>query len=305
MRSAALIAILILVVAAPAFAGEGPATGAADVLHEPPLAGHAISVGDTIEIRVYRREDLSLSLTVPPSGSVVLPLIGEVKVAGKSPIELIGELKARFAAGGHLARPDVTVLVSNTHPKKVYVLGAVNATRAVPMPPDGRFTLTQAIAEAGGFQDGADTKDVKLLRRGVPVPGGPRDAGTRVMRINVDAITEKSRIEFDVQLQPGDRIIVPKREEVFVLGQVSRPGAYTLGRGKWTLMKAIAKAGGFTQYARTTRVRVVSRDGANGTGEARHGPRTVDVREIINAGKIENDIELRPGDVVFVPESIF
>ena len=70
-------------------------------------------------------------------------------------------------------------------------------------------------------------------------------------------------------------------------------------------MKAIAKAGGFTQYARTTRVRVVSRDGANGTGEARHGPRTVDVREIINAGKIENDIELRPGDVVFVPESIF
>jgi len=269
--------------------------------------GDSISVGDVIEIRVVRRDDLNLSFPVPPGGTVTFPLVGRLKVIGKHPEEVAAELKKRLTSGGHLARPDVTVIIREFAPKLVYVFGAVKSMRAVTLPPDGRLTLMQAMAMVGGFQDDADSKEVRVLRR---VKGGGKGQApsTRVICVDVDAITEHDKTELDVRLKAGDTIIVPKRDGVFVLGQVARPGAYALARGKWTLTRMIAKAGGFTQYARSTRVRVISRPppaAAKGAERSKGSIRTVDVRLIVNTGDLTKDVELLPGDIVFVPESIF
>ncbi len=293
--------VLVATCASASLAAQEPGIGGEDILADA-AAGTAISVGDVIDIRVARRADLSLRFTVPPGGEVVYPLIGKVRVAGLRPEQLASDINRLFRKGQHLTNPDVTVLVSSFAPRRVYVLGAVKSSQAVEVPLDGHFTLTQAIAVTGGFLDGADTRDVRLLRRSRAGDGKP--LSTKVIQINVDAITEQNRTEFDVTLIPGDTIIVARRDDVFVLGQVKSPGSYSLGRGKWTLTRAIAKAGGFTEYARSTRVKVISR--SNGSAKAEDkSARTVDVREIINTGKLSKDVELRPGDVVFVPESIF
>ena len=279
---------------------EGEATPPREAPAAPTRTANIISIGDLIEIKVVRRDDLSLSFPVPPGGVVTFPLVGRLKVAGRQPEEVADELKRRFKSAGHLSRPDVTVIVREFAPKQVYVFGAVKSMQAVSLPPDGRLMLMQAMAMVGGFQDDADTKAVRLIRR-----NGPEDAAKRVICINVDAITEENRAELDIRLEPGDTIIVAKRDGVFVLGQVKSPGAYALGRGKWTLTKAIAKAGGFTQYARSTRVRVISEPEGPEAKAAKPSVLSVDVRHIMNTGDLAKDVELRPGDIVFVPESIF
>jgi len=104
----------------------------------------------------------------------------------------------------------------------------------------------------------------------------------------------------DVVLEPGDVIYVPEREKVYILGQVSKPGAYSLPSGTvLTVSKAVSLAGGFTKYARYTRVRVTRRT------EEGVESFTVDVGEVMAKGAVEKDLELRPGDLVFVPERIF
>jgi polysaccharide export outer membrane protein len=158
-------------------------------------ADYKLTVGDKLRVEVYKDPQLSQSLQVRPDGKVTLPLIGDTSAAGLTSIELRDRIAA--ALKEYVTNPVVTVIVVETVPPVVYVMGEVADAGAVPL--NGPMSVLQALAMAGGFRDFANTKDIRVLRR------GPRG-------IQTIAFNYKTAVKGDgdpVMLQPGDTVIVP------------------------------------------------------------------------------------------------
>lgn len=150
--------------------------------------------GDQLRIEVYKDPQLSQALQIRPDGKITLPLIGDVPAAGKTAAELRETLEVSLKE--HLRNPVVTVIVVETMPQIVHVMGEVNAPG--PQVMNGDLNIIQALAAAGGFKLFADQKDIQIRRK------GPK--GETVLTFNYkDAIEGKGKI---LPLQSGDTIIV-------------------------------------------------------------------------------------------------
>ncbi len=249
-----------------------------------------ISPGDVVVIRVHSYGDLDVELPVPPGGKVLYPVVGELVLAGRTVPEVCEELRKRLKEAAHISQPVVTAFIRSRATKKLYIYGAVARPQELVMPAEGGLSLSRAVAIAGGLLPGADERRVKITRTEPP----------SVLRVDFEAVSASEDPIEDIPLEPGDVVYVPEREKVYVLGQVKNPCAYSVPSGKvLTVSKAVSLAGGFTRYARYARVRVTRR-----TGEGVKSF-TVDVGEVMAKGVVEKDLELEPGDLVFVPERIF
>ncbi|MCX7704408.1 MAG: SLBB domain-containing protein, partial [Planctomycetota bacterium] len=102
----------------------------------------------------------------------------------------------------------------------------------------------------------------------------------------------------DIPLLPGDVVIVGKTRQVYVLGCVNKPGGYNIGEGTETLTKIIAQAGGLTRIAARSSIRVLRSE-----EEGRLKIIRIDI-EAVFEGKLM-DPQLKEGDVIYVPESLF
>jgi polysaccharide biosynthesis/export protein len=158
-------------------------------------ADYKLTVGDKLRVEVYKDPQLSQSLQVRPDGKVTLPLIGDMSAAGLTSIELRDRIAA--ALKEYVTNPVVTVIVVETVPPVVYVMGEVADAGAVPL--NGPMSVLQALAMAGGFRDFANTKDIRVLRR------SPR--GVQTIAFNYKAAVKGDGDP--VMLQPGDTVIVP------------------------------------------------------------------------------------------------
>jgi polysaccharide export outer membrane protein len=158
-------------------------------------ADYKLTVGDKLRVEVYKDPQLSQSLQVRPDGKVTLPLIGDMSAAGLTSIELRDRIAA--ALKEYVTNPVVTVIVVETVPPVVYVMGEVADAGAVPL--NGPMSVLQALAMAGGFRDFANTKDIRVLRR------SPR--GVQTIAFNYKAAVNGDGDP--VMLQPGDTVIVP------------------------------------------------------------------------------------------------
>jgi len=262
-----------------------PAKGAADV--------SAIMPGDTISIIVFRRPDLSCQVRVPREGKVMLPGAGAVRATGMGVEELAHEVARLLEARERLLEARVTVSVLSYGVRTVFVEGAVAQPQSVEIPAEAALTLTQAAASCGGFAPDADRARIRITRR-------TRGEEPRVVVVDASAGARGLSPELDLRLESGDTIHVPRREPVYVLGQVKKQGALVLPlEYSLTVSKAIALSGGFTPYARHSRVRVTRR---TPEGVERF---SVDVGDILVGGKLDNDIGLMPGDIVYIPERVF
>ena len=155
-----------------------------------------LSVGDTFEVRVFGEPDVGGGFQVQEDGSIVFPLVGRVEVLGKTQGELAALLEDKLAAG-YLRDPQVTVVMTARENLEVSVLGQVQKPGTFNYVE--KLTLVQAISEAGGLNELAHSRRVKLTRK------GPTGVGT--YEVSVKAITEGR--EEDILLQPGDIIFVP------------------------------------------------------------------------------------------------
>ena len=114
-----------------------------------------------------------------------------------------------------------------------------------------------------------------------------------------EIITEK--LKKYVKEEP-EIIIIPTtsvHSQVYVLGQVSNPGLYPF-RGKMTVLEAVTRAGGHTTRAAIQQVRVTRPDTDNPNASKIVN---VDLDSVIHKGKAANDIKLRPGDIIYVPDT--
>jgi polysaccharide export outer membrane protein len=177
--------------APPASAATSPQQAGAVALP----ADYRLTIGDKLRVEVYKDTQLSQSLQVRPDGKITLPLIGDMNAAGLTSIELRDRIAT--ALKEYVTNPVVTVIVVETVPPVVYVMGEVANPGAVPL--NGSMSVLQALAMAGGFRDFADTKDIRVLRR------SPR--GLQTLSFNYKAAVKGDGDP--VLLQAGDTVIVP------------------------------------------------------------------------------------------------
>jgi polysaccharide export outer membrane protein len=288
-RTAAAIACLGFLAAQGVRAGEpgsAPASLSAEEVYR-------IAPGDTIAVTVLQRVDLSTQVLVPREGTVVLPGAGAVQAAGRGVEEFARDVAELLAARERLREARVVVSIVAYGSRKAFVFGGSAGAQAVDLPAETDTTLLQAVAASGGFAADADRARVRITRR-------PRGRPPLVIAVDARAISEGDTPALDPVLEPGDVVHVPRREPVYVLGQVKSQGALPIPfEYPLTVSKAVALSGGFTPYARRNRVSVTRRTAK--------GPQrfTVDAGAVLAGGDLDADMELEPGDMVYVPERIF
>ena len=187
-----------LLIVAPSFAQS--AGKIRDVELPPIVAGpYRFQAGDVVEINFFKQEELNQLRTVGPDGEISLILLGPVRIAGRTIVDVTEELTARYAE--ELVDPQVTVIVEEFSGMKIYVGGEVVNPGDIPY--RGELTLVQAIMQAGGFLKTARLSEVVLIRRGQE--GEP--IGTVV---NVQEILKEAQFQNDVPLAPSDLIFVSR-----------------------------------------------------------------------------------------------
>jgi protein involved in polysaccharide export with SLBB domain len=148
--------------------------------------------------------------------------------------------------------------------------------------------ILDVLVEAGGPTLKAAPERVRVLRGGAPVT------------TDLEAFLREGTLELNPAIQPGDIVVLPETDRrVIVLGQVVKPGPIDLGETfPRTVMDAIAAAGGPANLSKLTTVYVIRQAGtATPTGIQ------LDLWKYLHEGGLNQNIPLKAGDVVFVPQS--
>jgi polysaccharide export outer membrane protein len=162
-----------------------------------PPADYVIGVGDSLSVKFWKDNDMSVDVVVRPDGLITLPLINDMKAAGLTPEQL--RTKVTQAATKFVEAPNVQVYVRDIKSRQVFITGMIN--HSGPYPLIGPMTVMQLIAMAGGLQDFADGKNIVIIRteNGEPVS----------YRFNYKDVTKRKNLKQNIELEPGDTIVVP------------------------------------------------------------------------------------------------
>jgi polysaccharide export outer membrane protein len=154
---------------------------------------YLIGAEDVISIRVWREPENSGQFVVRPDGKISVPLIGEIQAAGLTP----EKLSANIAEGLQkvMVHPEVTVGVEKVNSKKYYIQGEVNKPGSYPLVID--TTVLEALVNAGGFREFANSKKIVILR------------GSERLKFNYREVTKGKKMEQNILVRPSDQIIVP------------------------------------------------------------------------------------------------
>ncbi len=258
-----------------------------------PAAGRGrdlIGAADLLEVRVFELPELQSSVRVKADGTISLPLIGSLAVAGMTEADAEASLKS-VLADRYVKDPHVSVLVKEHESRKVSVIGAVVRPGAYPLLAER--SLLQIISEAGGLTREAGT-ELLVIRNG-------GDSQGKAIRVDLRKLVEQADVASNIAVQPGDIVNVLADESIYIYvdGAVKSPGQIeTRASRPITLLQALIRSGGTTDAANAKQVRVLrkSEDGSRET-------LVVDTRKV-RRGKLD-DVVLKDGDIVVVPEALF
>jgi polysaccharide biosynthesis/export protein len=194
----ALLAFLLTAAAAGPAAAVDPQREAVKTVHEDdPPGSYAIGIGDLLDIAVWKNEELSVTVPVRPDGRISVPLLGDVRAAGMTPLALRQVLTDGFRE--FVTAPEVSVVIKEIRSQKVYITGEVANPGAYDLQPGTK--VMQAVALAGGLTPYAKKRVVVLRDR-----DGRSD---RRYEIDIEGIVSGRRPSDNLVLQPGDTVIVP------------------------------------------------------------------------------------------------
>jgi len=201
---------------------------------------YKIGAGDLIEISVFGADELHTVVRVSSSGVITLPLIGAIKVDGLTSYELEKKLAA-ILGKKYIYNPQVTVFIKEYKSIKITVLGAVTNPKVYEVPRN--IHLMEVISMAGGLTEEAGDKI--YINRQIK---GKGNLITKKITINMEELFSKGNPNTNIMLKSGDIVHVAKGGKFYVIGEVKKPGAYSI-KGKMTVTQALAEAGGLTNIA--------------------------------------------------------
>ncbi|MBI1727434.1 MAG: SLBB domain-containing protein [Candidatus Rokubacteria bacterium] len=242
---------------------------------------------DVLEVLVWDNKDLNQIVFVRPDGKASLPLVGEIQAAGKTVQELQNYLAAVYAKT--IKSAAVTVIIKEIKSRPVYFVGGfgkpgVIQPGVIQLTRD--LTLIQAIALVGGLTPSADPEKGFVLRK------------EKVIPVDFTKLMQTGDLSQNLKLEPGDSVVAPLADLVYVQGEVKTPGAVKYMQDLTVLM-AISQVGGFTPRAAGGRVDIL-----RGKGEKKERIR-VDVDKVSRAPEENPDVLLKPNDIVLVPQRLF
>jgi polysaccharide export outer membrane protein len=212
IRIFAITGIIVAMTAPMAWAQSKPST--VSPLHESAQEKSSLIVTtdyilgpeDVLEITVWRNVDLSKTVTVRPDGRISLPLIGDVSAVGKTTVQLADEISGKLKE--YKENPQVTILVKEVNSYAIYVLGEVAHPGKFPL--KSKTTLLQAVTVAGGFTSTAARNKIVVFRF------AKDGAGQIKIKASYDDIVLREGSNQNIELKPGDQIVVPSETMVLV-----------------------------------------------------------------------------------------
>ncbi|HDH04989.1 MAG TPA: polysaccharide export protein [Nitrospirae bacterium] len=177
-----------------------------DVPEEIKITEFILGAGDTIEIAVYRHDDLKRSIRIDTSGIITYPLVGDIKAAGLGILQFRDDIRAGLSK--YIVNPQVSVNVTSVQSRKFSVLGEVKTPGIFSL--ESPTTFLEAMAKAGGFTIDAKQENVLLIRGGVNT--------TELVTLNLEEALKEGDLEQNGYVRKGDVIYVPAT----IIANVSR-----------------------------------------------------------------------------------
>jgi polysaccharide export outer membrane protein len=178
--------------AAPAVPGTAAKTPGVAVVDP---KSFVIGPEDILWVRIWNSPQVSGQVTVRPDGKITLQLLGELQAAGLTPealTQLVYDGVSKFETHD---KSEVTVEVRQVNSRKYFIQGEVSRSGAFPLLVP--TTVLEALVNAGGFKEFANTKKITIMRAG------------KQYHFNYKEVTHGRKMEQNILLEPGDQIIVP------------------------------------------------------------------------------------------------
>lgn len=162
---------------------------------------YKVEPGDILLITVYEQPDLTTKVRVNSKGEITFPLLGIIKVSGRTVDEIEKKIRTLLEED-YLVDPQVNVFIEEYHPKKVFVMGFVNKPGEYELFKDRPTTVLEAITMAGGFREGSAPNGTKIIR--------VEDGEEITIPIKVTDITKRGNKDKDIPVKAGDIVVVPE-----------------------------------------------------------------------------------------------
>ena len=246
----------------------------------PAEEGYLIGPEDVLSIEVWNQPDISREVIVNHEGEITIPPVRKLNVMGLTVSQM--EDKLATALSKYLIDPIVFVTVKEFNSQRVTALGEI---RTGMYTLKRRTTLVEFLGEIGGPTENADTYHIRLIKK-----------DKKVFVYDFNELLKNPQKSESVIVSGGDTVYVPPLEfnKVLVVGEVKNPRVVPI-KGRLTLIDAITDAGGYTRDAVLKSVIVI-----RGELGSQEGIR-INVKEILKKADLSQNIELQPGDIVYVP----
>lgn len=240
---------------------------------------------DEIDISVFGTPELARHARVTPEGNIYFAPLGWVPVVGLTAEEAQARLESRLVEGGFLRHPQVSINVKEYTTQAVSVIGEVVKPGVYPVL--GSHTLLDVLLMAGGLGQRAGNT-VTITHRDDP-------SQPQTVKIGLD-LQSLDKNTNTAEVLPGDVVSVSRAGIVYVVGEVNRPGGFVMENERMSMTQAIAMAAGPTHAAALNGAKML-RKTPSGLQEL-----PVPLKKVLQAKS--PDLELKPGDIIFIPVSL-
>ncbi len=247
---------------------------------------YVIGTDDILLVTVWGSKDLDQSVTVRPDGKISFPLAGEVKAAGLTVPQLTAALTEKLSVS--VKNPSVAVMVKEIKSYRVYLVGRVAKPGVHPI--QAGTPLLQALTLAGGVLPDASLSSAYVIRGNEKIP------------INLRQLVQEGDLSQNILLETDDTIVVPENptatnevggSQIYLLGKFVKPGVYPL-KNELPVLHALFLAGGMAPGADPRKAFLVR-------GATRI---PVDLDRLIQDGDLSQNLILKAGDTVTIPEGV-
>lgn len=244
--------------------------------------GYLIGPDDVLHIEVWQHPDVSGDVRVNYKGEIRIPPIKSLNVMGLPSYQV--EEKLAEALSKYLIDPVVFVSVKEYNSQRVIAIGETTTGMYTLK---RRTTLVEFLGQIGGTRENADIFRIKLIKK---------DGKTYTYDLN--KLINDPQKSSEILVSGGDTVYVPPLEinKVYILGEVRIPKVINI-KGKLSLVEAITEAGGYTDNAVTSSILVI-----RGELGSQKGIR-LNLSRILKKGDIAQNINLKPGDIIYVPRT--
>jgi polysaccharide export outer membrane protein len=233
---------------------------------------YRLEVQDRISVNFPFQPQYSTSVLVRSDGKITMPLIGDVAVESKTPMELTADLNREYKK--FFVEPNISVAleafnVKIDELKKAITTAARGQSKIAPVSPDGRISF--------------------------PVIGAMQVQGFTVAQ--VEKMINESYAKQVRNLNCTLILLEIHHPKLYVLGEVERPGAYDIGSVP-NVLNALTLAGGFRKTGELEEIAIFRNEGLE-----RPISFKVNIKTALRAGISLTNVKLKPGDIIYVPKT--